>query len=294
MHTKHTRRPAFTLVELLVVIGIIAVLIGILLPSLAKARMSAQSAVCLSNLRQLVLAASIYTAENKGICIFGPNVAEGTDTIDETTGPAAVNWEYEVVNSATKTAYSFERGFLGRYIKSDKVFECPVLARYEFPPYKPGWPKTAYSMTLISSNRASRIRKPDETANFLDVIGFDRPTQALQRLASTQAQRPGLSPLQGGVDVMDAFHGRHVNGRGNIGFYDGHAESIAVPLRPRSSYYNLTDNEYTVFKVNHIGPATPFPIDASAAGTPDAYRQQCENQLDWYFWANKANKGRDE
>lgn len=129
IHEPHTdvgqrRRvgPGFTLVELLVVIAIIAVLVGVLLPTLGRSRQHARTVACMVNQRSLTTAWSLYAGDYKDRAM--PCAYWAPEDIG--TGEQVFWWG---THGTRRTAPTFSRGFIAPYVDASLalrgVFDCP-------------------------------------------------------------------------------------------------------------------------------------------------------------------------
>lgn len=122
MKTTHFRRQGFTLIELLVVIAIIAILAGMLLPALAKAKTKAQGIFCMNNLKQITLGWQMYTDDNEGY-IPGNNLGVRPDSW-------VSGWlDFNVNNTDnTNILYLLDDRYsqLGPYLQTHTVYKCPA------------------------------------------------------------------------------------------------------------------------------------------------------------------------
>jgi prepilin-type N-terminal cleavage/methylation domain-containing protein len=228
--TRHPlRRSAFTLVELLVVIGIIALLIAILLPALSHARKQAATIKCLSNIRQLMMATLNYTAEWKGTLPY-TNYQEGASygAVDAVRTPG---WAYEGKVPGARGSFALDdltTGQLWTYIGGKfEVFRCPL----DLGPWDKQWytVMTTYCANGCMGGDPGRVPMPPL---------FDNPPNGKQAAArkihrfktdaimfwEVGAAATGGPAGDGSNWVWEGITIRHPGRSTSIACLDGHAE----------------------------------------------------------------------
>jgi prepilin-type processing-associated H-X9-DG protein/prepilin-type N-terminal cleavage/methylation domain-containing protein len=255
-------RLAFTLVELLVVIGIIAVLIGILLPVLSRARESANTTKCLSNMRQLQVAQMNYAAEHRNELVQA-GMAEGGASADELAGWFVVLQKHtstkllarcpsddsplwdsqtigvvELVNNAPQMVQKYRQSSYGINTFLDRNL-CPWGANQDPNLVPPGGLYTKITM----------VRRTSEVVQFVEMTRTGSFAVSDHLHIENWDASPAWNPSQtaglaANALALNAHSGRiGPEGRANYSFLDGHAATL--PFR----------EVFRNFKANKFDPA---------------------------------------
>jgi prepilin-type processing-associated H-X9-DG protein/prepilin-type N-terminal cleavage/methylation domain-containing protein len=248
---RMNRRRAFTIVELLVVISIIALLIGLLLPAVSGANAQSKTLQCMSNLRQLYLAAEQYSEASGGYYPIAYYSSFNSPL------SISVNWDFTVTTNILTGAVTSTPGLLWPGSVSIPVQQCPV---YDGPANAIGNPYTGYNYncsyigggkagTLVCRPlKAVQIHWPSRCAMFGDGQYYNGADKFMR------APYPGPDDLFFGFSSFSSgTQGFRHRGKTNVAFCDGHAETLSTcftqtadhtPVGPGTGFLSADNSMY--------------------------------------------------
>ncbi len=233
------KQKAFTLIELLVVIAIIAILLAILMPALSRVKEQGKRAACLSNLKQLQLAWSMYADENDDKIVNGEAYGggDGTAPIPSSGRHAGEQWWtgddvgdfWQGINLPQEVQQrAIRAGALYPYTKSEILYRCPTGVRGEMRTYT-----ITDAMNGLRRDGTYRTFAGRETG-----IRDGRTVLWVKRRSEISSPGPGqrIVFLDEGRITPDSYATHYLNERWwdppfvrhgdgtNVSFADGHAD----------------------------------------------------------------------
>ncbi len=232
-------RRGFTLVELLVVIGVIAVLISMLLPVLSKVRIAGNNVQCLSNLRQLAQWGTIYAGDWRGVLPHNGSPAPAYDSIGYKD--LSKTWWYQKnpryvgysTSSVADGYYENTNGMNSKCIvRRPTVLHCPQLTDNVLPRhYTNAGYDYGINRYLGGQSAASDPNKPLKITRLTSAafwFGDGRLPGSLDMSLYLTADPIAMYMVPWPWDPIWKGLTSHPNRAANFVFGDGHAESVTL------------------------------------------------------------------